>query len=167
MGATRRQVFGGMLLESLIVGLIASAAGVVAGLGLGWGLERLFTAFGASIPSGPLVLAPSTVAIAMATGTAVTLASALLPAGRPPASRPSRRSAASTSSQPSARIGWLRAAVAASSPPRPAAHGPSGTQRGASFIEITAGGLLCFVAVLALGRLHRPADGRVLRVAAR
>src|SRR5205085_10529440 len=63
VGASRRQVFRGMLAESAVVGLVASAIGVLAGLGLGWSLQRLFTAFGASIPSGPLVLTPSTIAV--------------------------------------------------------------------------------------------------------
>src|SRR6266566_2702081 len=80
VGASRRQVFGGTLLESAIVGLIASAAGVLAGLGLGWGLQRLFAGFGAAIPSGPVVLQPSAVLISMAAGMTVTVAAAMIPA---------------------------------------------------------------------------------------
>jgi putative ABC transport system permease protein len=155
VGATRRQVFGGMLLESLIVGLIASAAGVVAGLGLGWGLERLFTAFGATIPPGPLVLAPSTVLIAMATGTAVTLASALLPARSATRVAPVAALGSQHEESASARIGWPRATVAAVF----AAVGLLLTVQGArqaSLIQLTVGGLLCFVAVLTLGRLLVP-----------
>ena len=92
VGATRRQVFGEMLLESLMVGLAASAAGIVAGLGLGWGLQRLFAGFGAAIPSGPVVLSLSTAAIGMMTGTVVTVVAALLPARSAPAFRPGRSS---------------------------------------------------------------------------
>jgi putative ABC transport system permease protein len=36
VGATRRQSFSGVMLASLLAGLIASAAGVLAGLGIGW-----------------------------------------------------------------------------------------------------------------------------------
>ena len=80
VGASRGQVFRSTLLESAITGLAASAAGVLAGVGLGWGLQRLFAAFGAPIPSGPVVLQPSAVAIAMAAGLTVTVAASVLPA---------------------------------------------------------------------------------------
>ena len=155
VGATRRQVFGGVLLESLIVGLIASAAGVVAGLGLGWGLQRLFAGFGAAIPTGPLVLAPSTVAIAMITGTAVTIAAAVLPARS--ATRVAPVAALGSQHEPadSGRIGWLRAAVAAVFAGVGLLVTCVGT-RHAGFVEITVGGCLVFVAVLALGPLTVP-----------
>ena len=56
VGASRGQVFRSTLGESAVVGLIASAAGVLAGLGLGWGLQRLFAGFGAVVLSGSVVL---------------------------------------------------------------------------------------------------------------
>jgi putative ABC transport system permease protein len=155
VGATRRQVFGGMLLESLIVGLIASAAGVVAGLGLAWGLERLFAGFGASIPTGPLVLAPTTVAIAVITGTAVTIAAAVLPARSATRVAPVAALSSQHEQPDSVRTGWRRVAVAA-------VFGVAGLvvsfegARNAGLVEITAGGVLCFVAVLALGPLMVP-----------
>ena len=155
VGATRRQVFGGMLLESLIVGLIASAAGVVAGLGLGWGLQRLFAGFGATIPSGPLVLAPSVVAIAMVTGIAVTVASSVLPARSATRVAPVAALGSQHEQPDSPRIGRLRAAVAAIFAATGLLLTYEGTRQ-AAFIEITIGGLLCFVAVLALGRLIVP-----------
>jgi putative ABC transport system permease protein len=155
VGATRRQVFGGMLLESLIVGLIASAAGVVAGFGLGWGLERLFAGFGASIPTGPLVLAPSTVAIALITGTAVTLAAAVLPARSATRVAPVAALGSQNEQPNSARTGWRRTAVAAVFGVAGLVISYLGAQH-AGLVEITAGGLLCFVAVLALGPLMVP-----------
>jgi putative ABC transport system permease protein len=155
VGATRRQVFGGMLLESLIVGLIASAAGVLAGLGLGWGLERLFTGFGVSIPSGPLVLAPSTVAIAMITGTAVTIVAAVAPARSATRVAPVAALGSQYEQPDSAGIGWRRAAVAAFFGVVGVLLSYAGT-RHAQFIEITIGGLLVFLAVLALGPLIVP-----------
>jgi putative ABC transport system permease protein len=155
VGATRRQVFGGMLLESLIVGLIASAAGVVAGLGLGWGLQRLFAGFGATIPSGPLVLAPSTVAIAMITGTAVTIVAAVLPARSATRVAPVAALGSQHEQPDSARIGWRRAAVAVVFAGVGLLVTYEGTRQ-AGFVEITVGGCLCFVAVLALGPLIVP-----------
>jgi putative ABC transport system permease protein len=155
VGATRRQVFGGMLLESLIVGLIASAAGVVAGLGLGWGLQRLFAGFGATIPSGPLVLSPSTVAIAMTTGTAATLVAAVLPARSATRVAPVAALGSQHEQPDSARTGWLRVAVASVFAGAGLLVTFDGT-RHAAFVVIAVGGLLCFVAVLALGPLIVP-----------
>jgi putative ABC transport system permease protein len=159
VGATRGQVFGGMLAESLIVGLIASAAGVVAGLGTGWGMQRLFAGFGAPIPSGPLVLAPSTVAIAMVTGTAVTLAAAVLPARSATRVAPVAALGNQHEQPESGRIGWVRAAVAVVFAGAGALVAYTGTQNvtgQSGFVEIAAGGCLCFVAVLALGPVIVP-----------
>ncbi|HEX8008307.1 MAG TPA: ABC transporter permease [Trebonia sp.] len=159
VGATRRQVFGGMLLESLIVGLVASAAGIVAGLGLGWGMQRLFAGFGASIPSGPIVLAPSTVAISMATGTVVTVAAAVLPARSATRVAPVAALGSQHEQPDSARIGWLRAAVAVVFTGAGILVTYTGMQHvsgQSGFVQIAAGGCLCFVAVLALGPLIVP-----------
>lgn len=43
VGASRRQVFTGLLAESSAVGLAASLAGVAGGIGLSWVLQRLLT----------------------------------------------------------------------------------------------------------------------------
>ncbi|HZR51566.1 MAG TPA: FtsX-like permease family protein [Streptosporangiaceae bacterium] len=155
VGATRRQVFGGMLLESLIVGLIASAAGVVAGLGLGWVLQRVFNGFGAGLPSGPLVLTPSTVAVGMITGVAATMVASVLPARSATRVAPVAALSSQHEQPDSARIGWLRAAVAAAFAGAGLFVAYQGS-RNAGFIQITIGGLLCFVAVLALGPLIVP-----------
>jgi putative ABC transport system permease protein len=159
VGATRRQVFGGMLLESLIVGLTASAAGVVAGLGLGWGMQRLFAGFGAAIPSGPIVLSPSTVVIGLVTGTVVTAVAALLPARSATRVAPVAALGSQHEQPDSARIGWLRAAVAVAFAGCGLLVTYSGMQNvsgQAGFVKIAAGGCLCFVAVLALGPLIVP-----------
>jgi putative ABC transport system permease protein len=159
VGATRGQVFGGMVLESLIVGLIASAAGVGAGLGLGWGMQRLFAGFGAAIPSGPVVLTPSTVAIAMLTGTVVTVVATVLPARSATRVAPVAALASQYEQPDSARIGWLRTAVAVVFSGAGLLVTYEGTQNvsgRSGFVEIAAGGCLCFVAVLALGPLIVP-----------
>jgi putative ABC transport system permease protein len=159
VGASRRQVFGGTLLESAITGLVASAAGVVAGLGLGWGLERLFAGFGAPIPSGPVVLQPSAVAISMGAGLAVTLAAAVIPA-RSATRVPPVAALGGQHEQPdSRRAGWRRVAVAvlfAGAGGLLTYAGLGNVSGQAGFVEIAAGGCLCFVAVLALGPLIVP-----------
>ena len=80
LGATDRQVVGSLLLEAVLVGLLASVLGVVAGLGLAALLQALLSLFGFDMPSGALVLRPRTVAVALLVGVGVTLLSALLPA---------------------------------------------------------------------------------------
>lgn len=80
VGASRRQIFGAVLMESTVVGVVASVAGLGAGVGMGYGIWTVLRAMGMPMPGGALVIRPSTVAIALALGVAVTVASALLPA---------------------------------------------------------------------------------------
>lgn len=81
-GATGGQVLRSVLVEAGIVGLAASALGVVAGIAGTWGLRALATASGVSIPDGPLVLEPRVMLLAAASGVVVTLLAALGPARR-------------------------------------------------------------------------------------
>jgi putative ABC transport system permease protein len=80
LGASRRQVVSSVLAEAVIVGLAASAAGVVAGIGLSVLLRAGLGALGLDLPAGGLVLAWRTAVVGMVVGVAVTVASALLPA---------------------------------------------------------------------------------------
>ncbi|MGW9586274.1 ABC transporter permease [Microbacterium sp. NPDC055455] len=81
-GATGAQVAGSVLVEALVVGAVAAAAGVVLGIASTYGLRGLSRTFGVSIPDGDLVVQPRTVLIALAVGTVVTVASAVGPARR-------------------------------------------------------------------------------------
>lgn len=159
VGATRRQVFGGVLAESLIAGVVASAVGVLAGLGLGWGLERLLGAFGANVPAGVPALTLSTVAISVALGLAATLGSALLPARTATRVPPVAALGGSVEPRLTRRIGWLRGAVAALAGAAGLALTGTGMQHvngSAGFLMIAAGGCVFFVAVLALGPVIAP-----------
>ena len=159
VGAGRRQVFTGMLAESLAVGTAASAAGVVAGLGLGWALERLFTAFGAQIPAGALVLTPDTVAISLAAGITVTLLSALLPARAATRVPPVAALGGGAEPRITRRIGRLRAAAAlvfAAAGLLLTWEGMRHTSGTGGFVAIAAGGCVFFLAVLAAGPLLVP-----------
>lgn len=80
LGASRRQVLLSVLVEGLLVGALASAAGLFAGLGLAKGLESLFGALGASLPTSGTVFADRTVLVALLLGTGVTVVSSLAPA---------------------------------------------------------------------------------------
>lgn len=81
-GATGRQVLIAVLIEALLIGLAASAAGVMLGIVSAYGLRALARSFGVSIPSGDLVVEARTVAVAVVVGLLVTLVSAVGPARR-------------------------------------------------------------------------------------
>ncbi|MFE6187325.1 ABC transporter permease [Streptomyces sp. NPDC056465] len=82
VGASRRQVKRAVLLEAGVVGLVASVAGFLLGLGLATGLRSAMGAFGGKIPAGPLVVSPTAVASAFAVGVLITVFAAWLPARR-------------------------------------------------------------------------------------
>src|SRR3954452_7474474 len=65
LGATRRQILAAVALETLLVGLLASAAGWVAGIGMAVLLKGLFAAFGSALPTGGLVLQPAGIVVAL------------------------------------------------------------------------------------------------------
>lgn len=82
LGAHRRQVLGAVVLEAVIVGLVASALGVLGGIGFAEGITAFFAAFGLGLPTSGLVLSPGTVVIAVVVGVTVTVVSSLVPARR-------------------------------------------------------------------------------------
>jgi putative ABC transport system permease protein len=82
VGASRRQVFRSVLLEAFIVGLVASLVGLGLGVLAALGLEALLSAFGITLPSGPLAFETRTVIVALLVGVGVTVVSAISPARR-------------------------------------------------------------------------------------
>lgn len=81
IGATRKQVFGSIVLESAVVGLISSVLGLAAGWGLGAIAMTVLGALDAPLPVGAAAtLTPRTMAIGLALGLLVTVGAALLPA---------------------------------------------------------------------------------------
>ncbi|MEU7132463.1 FtsX-like permease family protein [Streptomyces sp. NPDC046261] len=79
VGASRRQVVRSVLIEAGLLGLVASAAGFVLGLGVAVGLRSALNSAGASLPDGPLVIEPTAVLSALAVGVVVTVLAAWLP----------------------------------------------------------------------------------------
>jgi putative ABC transport system permease protein len=82
VGASRRQVLGSVVLEAAVVGLVAGALGLVAGVAIAAGLRALFGTIGLELPSGSLVVTVDTVVIAFVVGLVVSVLSALVPAVR-------------------------------------------------------------------------------------
>ncbi|TAK69655.1 MAG: FtsX-like permease family protein [Actinomycetota bacterium] len=82
LGASRRQVRTSVLLEAAVMAVLASTAGLAAGLGLALLLRRLFDAVGVDLPPGGLQLLPRTVVVVYLVGVGVTLVAAWLPSRR-------------------------------------------------------------------------------------
>ncbi|TSE02204.1 ABC transporter permease [Skermania sp. ID1734] len=82
VGASRQQVARSVLLEASIVGLVGSAVGVAAGVGLAYGLRGLLNAFNVGLPSGALQVEPRTIIVGLVVGVVVTMLSAYAPARR-------------------------------------------------------------------------------------
>lgn len=82
LGALRHQVLGTVLLEAMVVGVVASALGLIAGLGVASLLKGLLAAIGLAIPSGPVVFAARTVWLSLLVGIGVTVVAALVPSRR-------------------------------------------------------------------------------------
>lgn len=82
LGATARQVRRSVVLEAVLVGTVASAAGVALGLVAASGLRRLARTFGVVVPDGPMVVLPRTLAVGVVIGIGVTLVAALAPSRR-------------------------------------------------------------------------------------
>ncbi|MDY7104493.1 MAG: FtsX-like permease family protein [Actinomycetota bacterium] len=82
VGATRNQVLVAQLAEAIVIGIVASAVGLVAGFAVAALLEAMLSSFGVDIPSTGMVFLPRTAVVAMAVGLAVTTVSAVLPSVR-------------------------------------------------------------------------------------
>ncbi|WP_330477843.1 ABC transporter permease [Streptomyces platensis] len=82
VGASRRQVTRSVLLEAFIVGLIASAVGLVTGIGIGAGLRSLTSSMSTTTPDGPLVVPFSAVVASLFVGVLITVLAAWLPGRR-------------------------------------------------------------------------------------
>jgi putative ABC transport system permease protein len=82
LGASRRQVLRSVLLESTVIGALASVAGLFLGLALAKGLFALFSAVGFTLPNSGLLLKPRTIVVALVVGIVVTVLASLRPALR-------------------------------------------------------------------------------------
>ena len=80
LGASRKQVRRSVLVEAFLVGITASAAGIVAGVGMAAGLKAMFDAVGIDIPATGTVLTTQTIVISALTGTILTVVASVVPA---------------------------------------------------------------------------------------
>ena len=82
LGASKRQVRASVLLEALVVGLLASATGLVLGILTAAGMKSAMDALGVELPPGGLLVSSGTVIASLVLGTVVTVVSAIFPARR-------------------------------------------------------------------------------------
>jgi putative ABC transport system permease protein len=82
LGATRGQVLRSITAEAAVIGVTASALGLLGGLGFARLIGALFQAAGTGIPTSDLHLTARTVVVALAVGIGITLLAAIGPATR-------------------------------------------------------------------------------------
>ncbi|MGD0165844.1 MAG: FtsX-like permease family protein [Gaiellaceae bacterium] len=82
IGASRRQILAGVVVEGLAIGALASLVGIGLGIGLAKLLSALMGAIGIDVPRTATVYAPHTFVISIITGLLVTLLASLGPALR-------------------------------------------------------------------------------------
>ena len=82
MGATSRQVVQSVILEAVLIGVFASALGLVAGYGLALGGQELLESVGLGSDSGSLPIRSRTIIVAAVIGIGSTVISSIGPANR-------------------------------------------------------------------------------------
>jgi putative ABC transport system permease protein len=82
LGASRRQVFASVVIESTVVGLLGSAIGLAVGIGLAVLLKEGLEVIGLELPPTPLQIGPTTIVAALVVGTIVTVVASVFPARR-------------------------------------------------------------------------------------
>lgn len=160
VGATRQQVFAATLLESAVVGFVASAAGVLLGAGLAAGMGALLSRWDVPVGGGGLTVTPGTVLVSLVLGTVLTVGAALLPAWRgtrvPPVA-----ALTDAAVQPARGAGALRLAAGA----LVLAAGVAallGAAAVGQVVLVAAGGVLAFLGIVLFGPMLVPAMVRVL-----
>jgi putative ABC transport system permease protein len=82
LGATRRQVLRSVVIEALAIGTVASAIGLIAGIGLAKLINGVFASAGVELPSTSTVFGARTIIVSLAVGIIVTVVAGLGPALR-------------------------------------------------------------------------------------
>ena len=82
LGASRKQVLGSIVIESLVVGALAAVTGLFLGLGIAKLLFWLFDLAGFTLPNSGLIFETRTIVASLLVGIVVTLVASLRPAIR-------------------------------------------------------------------------------------
>ncbi|GAB3214011.1 ABC transporter permease [Marinactinospora endophytica] len=161
-GATRAQVFRGVLTEALVTGLLSSALGVAAGVGLGIVGYRLGAgqmdsqAAAETALRTDVLITPTTIVVGMVVGTVVTLVSATVPAlraTRVPPLAALRDSAVADAGKGVGKVGIAVATLLVLASAAMLVHALRNEPSQLGMILVVASGLVAFVAVVLLGPL--------------
>ncbi|MDQ1532232.1 MAG: putative transport system permease protein [Microbacteriaceae bacterium] len=80
VGATRRQVISGLMVEAGVIGVISAGIGLGAGVGLAVGIRSLLKGIGIEVPTTSPAIETRTVIAALLVGVLVTMVAAVVPA---------------------------------------------------------------------------------------
>lgn len=161
VGANRRQVFRGVLLESFLVGTIASLVGVAVGTALAAIVTVGIKQLGPDLQLGTLEVTPSSVLIPIAVGFVTTVLAALLPASKATRVSPLAALRPDLAVSVRSRSGVVRLVFALLLLVGGAAMLKLGSDSGALPVGI-GGGLLSFFGILLLGPVLAPAVIRLV-----
>ncbi|MGW1276214.1 ABC transporter permease [Streptomyces tsukubensis] len=110
IGSSRKQVNRSVLIEAVLLGIVGSALGVAAGVGIAVGLMKLMGSMGMNLSTDDLTVKWTTPVVGVVLGVVVTIVAAYVPARR--ASRISPMAALRETGVPAdGKSGWVRAAV--------------------------------------------------------
>ncbi|QFG69811.1 FtsX-like permease family protein [Ornithinimicrobium pratense] len=167
IGAAKTQVRRMVLLEALLLGVLASAVGVLVGLGAAWGLLAFARTLDMGIPLGSgLAVTALAVVLPLAVGTAVTVLASLQPATRATRVSPLAALRPTDTAGKGRRAGWVRLALAALlAGVGLAAMLYAATNR--NMLAGVGGGLISFLGVLLAAVVIVPLAVRALGVVAR
>jgi putative ABC transport system permease protein len=82
LGASRRQILTGVIVEALAIGLLGAVIGIAGGFLIALLLQALLEAFEIDLPTTALVMKSRTIVVSLLVGVIVTLVSSLIPALR-------------------------------------------------------------------------------------
>ncbi|MFN3219386.1 MAG: ABC transporter permease [Acidimicrobiales bacterium] len=156
IGATPKQLRRSLRSEALLIGLLGSALGVIAGFGLAFALVVVLARFGVELPGSGIEIGTDTVVVAMLFGTVVTLVSATLPARRAGKAEPIE--ALRQADAGVVGVGRARSIAAAVL----TVGGIVAMLAGPTALIIGLGTLVLFVGVIALGPLIAVAGSKIL-----
>jgi putative ABC transport system permease protein len=80
VGASRRQVLTGILVEAGLIGLVSAGVGLLAGVVLAMGIRGLLKLIGIEVPTTAAAIEPRTIVAALLVGVVVTMVAAFVPA---------------------------------------------------------------------------------------
>ncbi|MFI6428845.1 ABC transporter permease [Rhodococcus oryzae] len=155
VGATSDQIRRSVRIESLVVGLVASVAGLATGVGLAWAVTEVAGALDVPIPLDNLSVSPVALAVGLLVGVVVTYLAAVAPARAATAVSPLAALTPAEAKPEPVRSSRLRRIIGVTGLIGGAAVLTAGVL-GKQVLVAAGGALVCFVAVVLLCRYIIP-----------